>query len=144
RPDHGDRRRRPRPRGGPRHRRPRLAVLEHLGRLPAARRLSSFRDDHGDTVRIRVASPAEWRAWRELRLRALADSPDSFGETLEGARERDEAAWAAATAGDPTRVVLFAERDGEPVGMAVGRVSPDDAWIAHLYAMWVAPEARRL
>ncbi len=96
------------------------------------------------TVRIRVVGPAEWRDWRELRLRALAESPDSFGETLEGARQREEAVWVASTAVDPTRVVLFAEFADEPIGMAVGRISPEDARLAHLYAMWVAPEGRRV
>jgi dihydropteroate synthase len=95
-------------------------------------------------MRIRVALPGEWRHWRELRLRALADSPDSFGETLESARERDDAAWIAAVAADRTRVVLFAEHDGVPVGMAVSRISPDEPRRAHLYAMWVAPEVRGL
>jgi dihydropteroate synthase len=95
------------------------------------------------TVRIRVVAPADWRTWRELRLRALGDSPESFGETLAGAQVRDEAAWVSATAADRTRIVLFAERDGQPIGMAVARISPDDARRAHLYAMWVAPEARQ-
>ncbi len=93
---------------------------------------------------IRVATPAEWRSWRDLRLCALADSPDSFGETAEAARGRDEAAWISSTAVDHTRVVLFAEDGGKPIGMAVGRISPDDPRRAHLYAMWVAPEGRRL
>lgn len=93
-------------------------------------------------TRIRVVAPAEWRAWRELRLRALAESPDSFGETLEGARGRDEAGWIAATAVDPARVVLVAEDGGDLWGTVVVRVSPDEPQRAHLYAMWVAPEAR--
>jgi dihydropteroate synthase len=93
-------------------------------------------------MRIRVAGPTEWRTWRALRLRALADSPDAFGETLDGARARDEAAWASSTATDPARVVLIAEDAGGWIGTAVARVTPDDR-CAHLYAMWVAPEARR-
>ncbi len=96
----------------------------------------------GEVVRIRVAGPTEWRTWRELRLRALADSPDSFGETLDGARTRDDAAWSSSTATDPARVVLIAEDAGGWIGTAVARVTPDDR-CGHLYAMWVAPEARR-
>jgi len=94
-------------------------------------------------VTIRVVAPGEWAAWRELRLRALVDSPDAFGETLEGAHARDEAAWISATAVDAARVVLVAERAGTRIGMAVARVAPDDTRRAHLSAMWVAPEARR-
>ncbi len=92
-------------------------------------------------MRIRVAGPTEWRAWRELRLRALADSPESFGDTLENAHGRDEATWASSTATDPARVVLIAEEAGW-IGTAIVRVTPDDR-CAHLYAMWVAPDARR-
>ncbi len=94
-------------------------------------------------TRIRVVAPVEWRTWRELRLRALADSPDSFGETLDSAQARDDAAWIGATSPDRTRIVLFAESDDRLIGMAVGRISPDDARRANLYAMWVAPEGRQ-
>jgi dihydropteroate synthase len=94
-------------------------------------------------IRVRVVEPAESPTWRDLRLRALADSPDAFGETLANASTRDETAWVRFTAPDPTRVVLFAEQAGAPIGMAVGRIAPEDPHRAHLYAMWVAPEARR-
>lgn len=41
------------------------------------------------TVRpsVRILVPGEWRTYRDLRLRALADSPDTFGRML--AEERD-------------------------------------------------------
>ena len=35
-----------------------------------------------DAPTIRTFSPGEWRAYRDLRLRALTDSPDAFGRTL--------------------------------------------------------------
>jgi dihydropteroate synthase len=92
-------------------------------------------------VSVRIATAADWRLWRELRLRALADSPDAFGETLEASAARDEAAWIASTAPRPDAIRLFAERDGVPIGMCVVLIGVDQR-TANLYAMWVAPEAR--
>ena len=79
--------------------------------------------------------------WRELRLRALADSPDAFGEMLEKAKTYDEAAWHRYVDRRPDAIRLFAERDGVPIGMCVVVIG-DDARTANVYAMWVAPEAR--
>ena len=84
---------------------------------------------------------ADWQRWREVRLRALADAPDAFGETLAGAHRRDEASWRAMVARDPMRVLLAAEDAGAVLGTAVVRLSTD-ARFANLYGMWVAPEAR--
>jgi hypothetical protein len=33
-------------------------------------------------IHARLMQPGESPVWRELRLRALADAPDAFGETL--------------------------------------------------------------
>ncbi|HEY5935969.1 MAG TPA: dihydropteroate synthase [Kofleriaceae bacterium] len=88
-----------------------------------------------------VAQLTDWRRWREVRLRALADAPDAFGETLAHAHTRDEASWQSMVAHDPLRVVLAAEDAGAIVGTAVVRVAAD-ARLANLFAMWVAPEAR--
>src|SRR6476660_4862023 len=35
----------------------------------------------------------EWEALREIRLAALADSPDAFGSTLVEERDADEVRW---------------------------------------------------
>ena len=90
---------------------------------------------------IREVRPDEWQAWRALRLRALADTPDAFGETLERARTYDEATLRQLTAPRADSTRLLAERDGVPVGMCVLVIAADQR-AANLYAMWVAPEAR--
>jgi GNAT superfamily N-acetyltransferase len=72
-------------------------------------------------VRIRVPAPDEWELARELRLRALRDSPLAYLETLAQAEARDERGWRERVAPSPTRhqVVAIAD-DGEWVGsMAV-------------------------
>lgn len=94
-------------------------------------------------VQIRVVAPEDWRTWRDLRLRALADSPDSFGETLDRATARDDADWRTSVAARGNRICLVATHDGVAVGMTVAVIAPESPRTANLYAMWVAPEARR-
>src|SRR5262245_2424825 len=97
---------------------------------------SIFRD-----VTIREARDGDWPIWRELRLRALGDSPDAFGETFAGVQTKTEVEWRSSTAARPDAIRLLAERDGVPVGMCVAVIS-EDARHGNVYAMWVAPEAR--
>jgi ribosomal protein S18 acetylase RimI-like enzyme len=44
-------------------------------------------------VVLRGVDEADWRRWRDLRLRMLEDTPLAFAETLETARHHDEAEW---------------------------------------------------
>ena len=96
-------------------------------------------------IRLREVRRDDWRVYRELRLRALAEDPGAFGETLERSRTYDEAKWKSYVEPTPGMYRLFAERDGAVVGKVVFRIHQDaDHRIAHVYAMWVAPEARGL
>jgi ribosomal protein S18 acetylase RimI-like enzyme len=97
--------------------------------------------------RVRPIAPDEGEALRAIRLRALADAPLAFGSThaREAAyppeRWRD---WAEASSAGGGSAFFFAvdEASGAPVGLASGTIWEADAETAHLYAMWVAPEAR--
>ncbi len=90
-------------------------------------------------VTIVTAGPHDWRAVREVRLRALADSPDAFGVTLEEAQAQSEAVWRERL--EDSNPTLLALRGDEPVGMGGGFLPPerDMAWI---WGMWTAPELR--
>lgn len=90
---------------------------------------------------IRVLGPDDWEAYRDLRLRALADSPDAFAATLEGSRALDEAAWRARLAG-PGPTYGASDEGGALVAMAGGfpLVEPDDTLF--VWGMWTAPRAR--
>jgi ribosomal protein S18 acetylase RimI-like enzyme len=103
---------------------------------------------------IRRARPEDWPIAREVRLAALAESPDAFGATLEDALSREEASWRAWTEGsfvqgDATMFLAFPDEGGEEaVGIVVGaRIDGGDADHrpdeVQIWSMWVAPEARR-
>jgi ribosomal protein S18 acetylase RimI-like enzyme/predicted enzyme related to lactoylglutathione lyase len=97
--------------------------------------------------RVRRIRPDEAAALRAVRLRALADTPLAFGST-----HAREAAfpperwrqWARASAAGPRQSWFLAvdpRTDEAPVGLAFATVD-DESKDAHLYSMWVAPEAR--
>ncbi len=92
------------------------------------------------TITVRALGPADWRLWRDMRLRALADSPDSFGSTLEVAASRADDEWLPGSR-DHERY-LMAYVDERPVGM--GYVGVDTEAVAHVFAMWVDPAVRRM
>lgn len=100
-----------------------------------------------NTPKIRKLTVQEWNTYKNLRLRALADSPDAFGRTLAEERERSNAEWSsrlASGADSSWDLPLVAEVDREPIGLAWGRIDKTNPEVANLYQMWVAPSHRRL
>jgi GNAT superfamily N-acetyltransferase len=94
---------------------------------------------------VRRFAPDEWRIYRQLRLQALAESPDAFGRTLSEEEFRPDAEWSARLASDSgSDLPLVAEVNGKPLGLAWGKRDPSSSDTAHLYQMWVAPAHRRL
>ena len=103
--------------------------------------------DNHLSYKVRPFAPHEWTTYKDLRLRALADSPDAFGSTLAAEQDRSDAVWSsrlASGAGSGLDLPLMAEVDGKPVGLAWARIDRDDPGLAYLYQMWVAPDHRRL
>jgi GNAT superfamily N-acetyltransferase len=93
---------------------------------------------------VRPLRADEGLLYRDLRLRALNDAPDAFGQTLEDIESRSDEEWISRTgeiAALPEREVVFIAREGEiPCGTVYLRLEYD---IAELYAMWVDPAFRR-
>ena len=97
------------------------------------------REIKGAMVRVDRLSSDEGPRLREIRLRALDDSPDAFGETFEAARARTPEDWMKQAIDLPTFVAVV---DGEDAGMVrccQDRSDPSTAW---LLSMWVAPTCR--
>lgn len=101
-----------------------------------------------EQVRVATAGPDEWQLVRQLRLSALADTPDAFGSTLEKESEQPEAWWRGRLEPDApgtTLVASLVDAEGvpRPAGLVVVAPSfhgpPSEAGI---YAVWVAPSAR--
>jgi ribosomal protein S18 acetylase RimI-like enzyme len=98
------------------------------------------------TLQLRPFARDEYELMRTLRLRMLEDAPDAFTITAESERDRPLSWWKdrlTSTSADPKRLAIVAEVDGEPVGSVLGVLDAFDRELAHLYALWVDPKARR-
>lgn len=84
--------------------------------------------------------------YRTVRLRALQDSPTSFGSTYRRESQLTDDEWLARA----ERLIsgrgkgFLAFHDGRYVGIAVCFLDDDDPLKAQLISMWVAPEQRGL
>jgi ribosomal protein S18 acetylase RimI-like enzyme len=96
-----------------------------------------------ETIVIRKAVEADWRAFRELRLAALATEPLAFGSTWEKEHSFPDERWRERLApgsmtGDSATWVAV-DPDGRLVGMLAAG-TPDSE--PHLFSMWVDPAQR--
>jgi ribosomal protein S18 acetylase RimI-like enzyme len=100
-------------------------------------------------VRVRAFRRDEYQLLRDLRVRMLEDAPDAFTITADAERNRPLAWWRdrlLSSCADPLRLQLVAELDEDddrPVGSALGVIDPFERTLAHVYAVWVEPAARR-
>lgn len=97
------------------------------------------------TVTVRRFAADEWRAYRELRLGALRESPDAFASTFDREAGFTDILWAsrlAAGAASERDLPVVAELDGELVGLAWARIDEHDPSLVHVHQVWVAPHGR--
>ena len=91
-------------------------------------------------VDIRRAEEGDWELVRDIRLRALADSPDSFSVLLAQARAHPDDLWRERLRGpNPTVVAVHGDR---AVAMGGGFAPPDDPRAAMVWGMWTDPAFR--
>ena len=94
-------------------------------------------------VTVRRIRPDEGLRWRALRLRALADNPIAFVDTVEQASARPESDWherAAALSAGCDSALFLAERGDDWVGVAGGFA--DDHGGTTVFTVYVDPAAR--
>ena len=90
-------------------------------------------------ISVRVLDESEWSLYRDIRLRALAESPGSFTATLADEADRDEQFWRDRM----TRSYrLLAERDDVPQGIVSLGPDEQDPSQAEVFGLYVVPEAR--
>ena len=89
----------------------------------------------------------EWQLYRDLRLRALRDSPEAFASTYESEAARTDEAWAmriaTAVASDNDHP-CFAYHDGVVCGLVWCKLSGSEQGVADIFQMWVDPGSRGL
>ncbi|HEX6195418.1 MAG TPA: GNAT family N-acetyltransferase [Jiangellaceae bacterium] len=89
-------------------------------------------------LEIYRATTADWRAVRDIRLRALTDAPEAFGSTYAREVAFTEDDWTRRLASEDSATFL-GRLGGRPVGIIGGW--RDGAGI-ELVSMWVDPAAR--
>jgi GNAT superfamily N-acetyltransferase len=90
-------------------------------------------------VTARRVGPHDWRIWRELRLGALAESPEIFPTELARAQGYDEPAWRQRLDPD-SGVWIVADAEDRAVGQ-VGAWLPFGS-VPTMVALWVRPDWR--
>src|SRR5215211_5761319 len=90
-------------------------------------------------ITVRVLDESEWSAYRDIRLRALAESPGSFTATLVEEADRDEQFWRDRMT---QSLRLLAERGPAPQGIvSLGPYNLEPS-AAEVFGLYVVPEAR--
>ncbi|GAP96623.1 GNAT family N-acetyltransferase [Leptolyngbya sp. NIES-2104] len=96
-------------------------------------------------IEVRRIQSHQGELLRELRLRALQDSPDAFLENYDTASQQPIEHWqerAQKHAANPQAVNFFGFFEGELAGMVGAYIIDDEPDVVNLCAMWVAPAAR--
>jgi ribosomal protein S18 acetylase RimI-like enzyme len=94
---------------------------------------------------VRRLRDHEWRAYRDLRLRSLRDSPDAFGSRFDQEKRRSDAEWAervAAGTRSESVLPLVVPEEADFVGLAWAKIKSPDPDTARVSQMWVVPERR--
>jgi len=107
--------------------------------------MMSTRPDVPD-IRLKRITAADVALLRDVRLRALKESPTAFGSSYDVEAQRDPAEWhtRATRWNDPASAAMFIACAGDHgLGMAAGVVGDDRDDIAWLVSMWVDPAVRR-
>ena len=93
-------------------------------------------------MEVRQARAADWEALRELRMRALADTPDAFASTLQKEAAFPEQVWRQRAEGGGGSVNFIASENDAAIGMAAIFAEADVPGRMHLVGMWVHPRHR--
>ena len=103
-------------------------------------------------TRVRRIHADEGALLREIRLRALRDSPSAFSSTLDRELAYEDELWAsrASTASSGDKAATFVAESGTQDWLGLVTILGADheaasgSGSAELVSMWIAPEARRL
>src|SRR5262245_28572808 len=90
-------------------------------------------------------TPQNVSLFKEVRFRALRDTPNAFGSTYAMECQFSDADWIqrAIRWNGETGIGFLAMDGGVPCGLAGSLLDQEDARRAHLLSMWTAPTHRR-
>lgn len=87
----------------------------------------------------------QWQEYKNLRLKALKQNPESFGQTYDKARFRNDEEWKLllnTSLDGQDRWLFFAKLNGQFVGMISGTAMESVKGGVKVQEMFVSPEAR--
>lgn len=95
-------------------------------------------------ITIDPVQPQDAMVLKDVRLRALKDTPSAFGSTYAREVAFEDEKWIE-RATPLERGLTFLARDaGDVCGLVGGFIDREDATLIHVVSMWVAPTHRRL
>ena len=97
-----------------------------------------------DETTVRALGDEDWQVYRDIRIKALKESPDAFAASAQQEEQKDEEFWHKRMSRSRR---LVAEQDGAVVGVvSVKTLDPDetkrDDKAAELFGLYVVPELR--
>ena len=90
-----------------------------------------------DENNTRIAQTCQ--RFRDIRLASLQDAPDAFGSTFEETAARPPKIWQQQLRNLPTFIAVV---DGVDSGIVRGAPHSNNAKVAYLISLWVAPNVR--
>lgn len=96
-------------------------------------------------ISVRPITSTDWPAYRELRLKALKESPQAFGSTWQQEillPEQDWSARAIASESGQSARGFFAISKDEVCGLVWCLISDSDPHVANIYSLWTDPSVR--
>jgi ribosomal protein S18 acetylase RimI-like enzyme len=103
--------------------------------------VSGARASEVPPLEVRRVRAGEWASLRQVRLRALAESPEAFATTFEEARTRPEGWWRrwAARSAERAEQAMFLAWEGDPAGIG-GAFAEQGGF--RVISLWVEPGVR--
>lgn len=96
-------------------------------------------------VFVRPIAARDWPLYRDMRLRALQDSPAAFASTYASEVTRSDDDWAArisAVAASKYAQAFLAFQHAEPCGLVWCKASEAASGVIEIFQMWVEPAVR--
>jgi ribosomal protein S18 acetylase RimI-like enzyme len=96
-------------------------------------------------VAIRAVRANEWLRVRDIRLRALEESPDAFGAAFADERSLPDRVWIERTESSARReesAAFLAETTDGWIGFVMARLDDEDRTRAGMFGLWVDPASR--